>query len=156
MTKTWSTQVTQNFSEAALKYNESAAIQKSIALKLAQICFEHSIKNGLWVDLGSGTGLLANALENLHKNQYVLRLDNSKQMIDQHSEKSTKQIWDLNYGLPHWSEKPSLLASSFVLHWLENPQEQLREWFNSLSFSCGLSSQCNTKLEANKFGFSDH
>ena len=133
MTKTWSTQVTQNFNEAALKYNESAAIQKNTALKLAQICFEHPIKNGLWVDLGSGTGLLANALESLNKNQNVLRLDNSKQMIDQHSEKSTKQIWDLNEGLPRWSEKPSLLASSFVLHWLENPQEQLREWFNSLS-----------------------
>ena len=29
--------------------------------------------------------------------------------------------------------KPNLLASSFVLHWLDNPQEQLREWFNSLS-----------------------
>ena len=133
MTKTWSTQVTQNFNEAALKYNESAAIQKSTALKLAQICFENPIKNGLWVDLGSGTGLLANALENLHKNQYVLRLDNSKQMIFQHSEKSAKQIWDLNDGLPQWSEKPNLLASSFVLHWLDNPKKQLREWFNSLS-----------------------
>ena len=133
MTKTWSNQVTQNFNEAALKYNESAAIQKSTALKLAQICFEHRVKNGLWVDLGSGTGLLANSLENLHKNQYVLRLDNSKQMIDQHSGKSTKQIWDLNNGLPQWSEKPSLLASSFVLHWLDNPQEKLRKWFYSLN-----------------------
>ena len=133
MTKTWSTQVTQNFNEAALKYNESAAIQKNTALKLAQICFEHPIKNGLWVDLGSGTGLLANALESLNKNQNVLRLDNSRQMINQNSEKSTKQLWDLNDGLPNWPKKPSLLASSFVLHWLINPQEQLSEWFKFLS-----------------------
>ena len=133
MQKTWSKIVNKNFNEAALNYNESAAIQKSTALKLAQICSHYPIKNGLWVDLGSGTGLLAKSLEDLHPNQYVLRLDNSKQMIDQHSEKSTKQLWDLNDGLPNWPKKPSLLASSFVLHWLDNPQGQLQEWFNSLS-----------------------
>ena len=133
MKKTWSSLVNKNFNEAALNYNESAGIQKSTALKLAKICSNHPIKNGLWVDLGSGTGLLAKSLENLHPNQSVLRLDNSQKMIEQHSEKSNKQLWDLNYGLPKWPKKPSLLASSFVLHWLEKPQEQLSKWFNSLS-----------------------
>ena len=152
----WSNLVNKNFNQAAINYNESAAIQKSTAIKLAQICSHHSIKNGLWVDLGSGTGLLAKALEELHPNQYVLRLDNSKQMIELHPEKSTKQLWDLNNGLPKWAAKPNLLASSFALHWLDNPQEQLCKWFHSLSLSCGCLSQCNTKFEANKFGFLDH
>ncbi len=133
MQKTWSRQVNKNFNEAALNYNQSASIQKSTALKLAKICSHHSIKYGLWIDLGSGTGLLAKSLEDLHPNQYVMRLDNSKKMIDQHPEKSVKQLWNLNDGLPKWSEKPNLLASSFVLHWLDNPQKQLKEWFNSLS-----------------------
>ncbi len=133
MQKTWSSLVKKNFSEAALSYNESASIQKSTALKLAKICSHYSIKHGLWVDLGSGTGLLAKSLEALHPNQPVLRLDNSKQMIEQHSEKESKQLWDLNDGLPKWSEKPKLLASSFVLHWLDNPQKQLKEWFDCLN-----------------------
>ena len=133
MQKTWFNQVNKNFNEAALSYNESASIQKSTALKLAKICSLHSIKYGLWVDLGSGTGLLAKSLEELHPNQYVVRLDNSKKMIDQHSEMSLKQLWDLNNGLPAWSKKPNLLASSFVLHWLDNPQNKLKEWMNSLS-----------------------
>ena len=133
MHRTWSIQVKENFNEAALNYNESALIQKSTALELAKICSHHSIKHGLWIDLGSGTGLLAKSLEDLHPNQYVMRLDNSKKMIDQHPEKSVKQLWDLNDGLPKWPEKPNLLASSFVLHWLDNPQKQLKEWFNSLS-----------------------
>ena len=133
MQKTWSSQVSKNFNEAALNYNESASIQKSTALKLAKICSHHSIKHGLWIDLGSGTGLLAKSLEDLHPNQYVMRLDNSKKMIDQHPEKSVKQLWDLNDGLPKWSKNPILLASSFVLHWVDNPQKQLKEWFNSLS-----------------------
>ena len=133
MHRTWSSQVKENFNEAALNYNESASIQKSTALELAKICSHHSIKHGLWIDLGSGTGLLAKSLEDLHPNQYVMRLDNSKKMIDQHPEKSVKQLWDLNDGLPKWPEKPNLLASSFVLHWLDNPQKQLKKWFNSLS-----------------------
>ena len=133
MQKIWSCQVNKNFNEAALSYNQSASIQKSTALELAKICSHHSIKNGLWVDLGSGTGLLAKSLEDLHPNQYVMRLDNSQKMIDQHPEKSIKQLWDLNDGLPKWSEEPNLLASSFVLHWLDNPQKQLRRWLDSLS-----------------------
>ncbi len=133
MQQTWSSQVNKSFNDAALSYNESASIQKSTALKLAKICSHHSIKHGLWVDLGSGTGLLAKSLEDLHPNQYVVRLDNSKKMIDQHSEKSVKQLWDLNNGLPKWSKKPNLLASSFVLHWLNNPQKELKQWLNSIS-----------------------
>jgi malonyl-CoA O-methyltransferase len=133
MQKTWFNQVNTNFNEAALSYNESASIQRSTALKLAKICSQHPIRHGLWVDLGSGTGLLAKSLEELHPNQNVVRLDNSKKMIDQHSEESVTQLWDLNNGLPKWSEKPNLLASSFVLHWLDNPQKKLKEWLNSLS-----------------------
>ncbi len=133
MQKKWSNLVNKNFNEAAFSYNESASIQKHTALKLAKICSHHTIKRGLWVDLGSGTGLLAKSLEALHPSQYVMRLDNSKKMLDQHSVNSNKQIWDLNKGLPKWSEQPNLLASSFVLHWLDHPQKQLKEWFNSLS-----------------------
>tara|TARA_B100000214_G_scaffold369349_1_gene342269 strand:+ start:548 stop:1303 length:756 start_codon:yes stop_codon:yes gene_type:complete len=129
----WSSLIKKNFNEAALNYNNSAYIQKITALKLAKICSQHPIQHGLWVDLGSGTGLLAKSLEAHYSNQYVLRLDYSKKMIDQHPESRPKQIWDLNNGLPKWSKKPNLLASSFVLHWLDNPGEQLRKWFNSLS-----------------------
>ena len=96
MQKTWSSLVKKNFNAAALNYNESALIQRSTALKLAKICSQHPINNGLWVDLGSGTGLLAKSLEVLHPSQNVLRLDNSKQMIDQHSDKNPKQLWDFN------------------------------------------------------------
>ena len=73
MKETWSQLVNRNFSDAASKYNESAAIQKKTAIKLARICSNYPIKHGLWVDLGSGTGLLAESLEALHPNQEVLR-----------------------------------------------------------------------------------
>ena len=104
MLRKWSSVVNKNFNEAAINYNFSASIQKDTALKLAEICSGYRIKRGLWVDLGSGTGLLAKSLESLHPNQYVIRLDNSQNMLDQHPEKSIKQLWDLNNGLPEWSK----------------------------------------------------
>ena len=74
MQANWSKLVSKNFNEAAQNYNESASIQKDIALKLAKICSKYPIDPGFWVDLGSGTGLLANSLEALHPNQEVINL----------------------------------------------------------------------------------
>ncbi len=132
MQANWSKLVSKNFNEAAQNYNESASIQKEIALKLAKICSKHPIEPGVWVDLGSGTGLLANSLEALHPNQEVIRVDNCQQMINEQPDKCIKQLWDLNVGLPKWYRQPNLLASSFVLHWLDDPQQKLKEWINSL------------------------
>ena len=132
MQANWSKLVSKNFNEAAQSYNDSASIQKDIALKLAQICSKHPIEPGVWVDLGSGTGLLANSLEELHAKQEVIRVDKCQQMINQQPEKCIKQLWDLNVGLPKWHRQPNLLASSFVLHWLNDPQKRLKEWINSL------------------------
>ena len=42
------------------------------------------------------------------------------------------QLWDLNSGLPSWSQKPALLASSFALHWLNNPSSCIKEWLAAL------------------------
>ena len=54
-------------------------------------------------------------------------------MINQHSSLKKALIWDLNLGLPKWPEPPQLLASSFVLHWLINPTQRLKEWFRCLA-----------------------
>ena len=128
----WPELVSKNFNEAAQHYNESASIQKDVAFKLAKICSQYPIAPGVWVDLGSGTGILANSLEELHSKQAVIRVDKSQEMINQQPDKCIKQLWDLNFGLPKWYTKPNLLASSFVLHWLEDPQKKLKEWISSL------------------------
>ena len=124
--------INKNFDGAATSYNKSATIQKVIASKLAKICFKHSIPNGIWADLGSGTGLLAESLEKLHANQNVLRVDNSSKMIEQ-QQTDMCLVWDLNSGLPSFSERPRLLASNFVLHWLTNPSIRLKEWLSALA-----------------------
>mgnify|MGYP001477847876 CR=1 FL=1 len=127
-------QVLKNFDNAALCYNKHAEIQKHIAKRLATICSNHSIPRGLWVDLGSGTGLLAQSLEANNPGQQVVRIDISKNMLTQHPTTSLTKAWDLNQGLPKWKESPKLLASNFVLHWLNAPTIRLQEWLNSIAY----------------------
>ena len=55
--------VLENFDNASYKYNNGASLQKVFAKKLAKQCTKRRVNPGLWVDLGSGTGLLANELE---------------------------------------------------------------------------------------------
>ena len=129
----WDKQIIQNFDAAANNYNTEADIQKEVALKLATVCSIHSIPPGIWVDLASGTGLLAECLERLNPNQSIIRLDKSVSMLDQQPREKIKQIWDLNKGLPEWDKSPTLFSSSFGLHWLRNPPNRLKEWRNALS-----------------------
>ncbi len=132
MIQGWSQIVLKNFEGAAETYNKQALLQRSIAWRLAMQCSNLPIPKGLWVDLGAGTGLLANALETCNKGTSVLRLDGSPGMLKRHHLNKHTKLWDLNQGLPSWPRVPTLLTSSFVLHWLKDPQARLKEWFVAL------------------------
>ncbi len=125
--------VLRNFENAVETYNQEAELQQTYALELAKLCSQEVIKTGLWVDLGSGTGFLAEALEALNPDQAVMRLDWSPKMLDQHSSKRKTQLWDLNKGLPEWTEAPNLIASNFALQWLNNAEDRVLEWFQALA-----------------------
>ncbi len=133
MTSQWSKLILKNFGNAAASYNQEAKLQKRFAWLIAEKCSQQHIPKGIWADLGSGTGLLAEALETLHPNQSVIRVDASKEMLMQHPTISQTQLWDLNFGLPTWSTQPALLASSFALHWLKDPSNCIQEWLKALT-----------------------
>tara|TARA_Y100001968_G_scaffold329658_1_gene379493 strand:+ start:1325 stop:2086 length:762 start_codon:yes stop_codon:yes gene_type:complete len=125
--------ILKNFEEYSGQYNRHANIQKSFALKLADECSKHSIPEGIWIDLGSGTGFLADAIEAKNAPQSVLRIDISPRMLAQQDSSINKLEWDLNLGLPLLPEEPKLIASCFALHWLINPEKKLQEWINALA-----------------------
>ncbi len=133
MTSQWEKLVISNFGEAACKYNKNADIQKFYAAKLTEICSKQIINSGLWLDLGSGTGFLADALEEKKANQSVIRIDGSQKMLQQHDSSKLTKLFDLSSGLPPLKESPTLIASNFALHWLNKPKERLQEWFNALA-----------------------
>ena len=132
MDKNWSDLIVKNFGQASINYNKEADLQKNFAWLLAKQCIKETIPKGIWVDLGAGTGLLSEALETLNPKQKVLRVDASEEMLSQNSIGSQTQLWDLNFGLPKWPQQPALIASSFALHWLNEPSLRIEEWFSAL------------------------
>ena len=84
MSSSWTGDVLHGFSEAAATYNDIAMLQRAVAHRLAGHCSRLDIAPGFWVDLGSGTGLLADALEANHPGQRVLRVDGSASMLKRH------------------------------------------------------------------------
>ena len=133
MTEAWRQQVLPRFDGAASHYDGEANLQRVIAERLASLCMQQPISAGLWVDLGSGTGLLADALERQCPGQQVLRVDGSQAMLSQQGQQPSVLAFDLNNPLPHWPSPPTLLASSFVLHWLNDPAKTLQHWLNCLA-----------------------
>ncbi|QNI86095.1 malonyl-CoA O-methyltransferase [Synechococcus sp. PROS-7-1] len=129
----WQVRVLREFDRAAERYDRSARLQRSVAWRLAQLCRREGIADGLWVDLGTGTGQLAKALEQLHPGRKVQRIDGSEAMLRGHPDDAEVLHWDLTTGLPDWSEAPTLLASSFCLHWLPEPQHLLQQWILRLA-----------------------
>ncbi|WP_320676152.1 methyltransferase domain-containing protein [Prochlorococcus sp. MIT 1300] len=133
MAEKWSRKVISNFDLAAHRYSTHAQLQKDIAKLLAKNCAAQNISKGFWVDLGAGTGFLADAIEKLHPFQKVIRIDGSMRMLEQQTSNSYTQLWDLNLGLPQWPKPPDLIASSFALHWFPNVEYKVKEWFEALS-----------------------
>ena len=133
MSREWSNKVLFNFDNAALKYSQKATLQRALANRLAGHCKRTSIPNGLWVDLGCGTGLLADAIESFYANKRVLRVDGSYEMLKMNKEGSTCQIYNLSNGLPLWNSRPTLICSNFCLHWFKSPADILENWFTNLA-----------------------
>ena len=129
----WSRTVLREFDASARHYDALATLQHAMARRLAERCRRTEILSGFWVDLGSGTGQLAAALEAIRPGQTVLRVDGSSAMLRQHPSAAATERFDLSEGLPVWSQPPTLLASSFVLHWLPEPERQLRLWWDALA-----------------------
>ena len=54
-------------------------------------------------------------------------------MLARHSRPDHTQLWDLNQPLQSWDDAPTLIASSFCLHWLSDPGTRLQNWFECLA-----------------------
>jgi malonyl-CoA O-methyltransferase len=135
----WRRQVLQRFEQAAPHYVDHAGLQQAVAWRLAGLCRRRPLPRGRWLDLGAGTGILADALETLHPGQSVGRLDGSEAMLARQRHRHDTRTWDLQQGLPPWPERPQVLASSFCLHWLVDPHLHMQQWYEALAPSGWLA-----------------
>ena len=61
--KIWNETVKNNFNNASANYLSYSNIQKHFADKIVYFLKDLNIQKGEWIDLGSGTGLLADEIE---------------------------------------------------------------------------------------------
>ena len=130
--KIWNETVKKNFNNASENYLDYSNIQRHFATKIVSFLKRLNIKEGKWIDLGSGTGLLADEIEKEFSNKRISRIDFSKKMLLQNKESSEKILWDLNLGLPPSIKNCTLMSSNFCIHWLDNPEKIIRYWFSKL------------------------
>ena len=130
--KLWNETVKNNFNNASANYLVYSNIQRHFAENIVSLVKALNIKKGEWIDLGSGTGLLADEIEKEFSTKKITRIDFSKKMLLENKEFSKKILWNLNNGLPPSIKNCPLMTSNFCIHWLDNPEKIIRDWFSKL------------------------
>jgi malonyl-CoA O-methyltransferase len=121
--------ISENFSRAAKNYDQLASVQKQAAEKLCQLASPFLKENFKILDLGSGTGFIANNL-NREKNLQIFQTDLSLDMLKQNIHKY-KIICDFE-NLPFKNISFDILISSFSLQWLTDFNKNFSEFFSLL------------------------
>ena len=129
----WNNIIKKNFDSAADNYLDYSNIQRFFAKKIVSYIKELKTNKGEWIDLGSGTGLLADEIEKEFSTKKVLRIDFSRKMLLQNKSCSKKILWNLNNDLPSKIKNCSLITSNFCIHWLNNPEKAIKNWFSKLT-----------------------
>ncbi|MBM5814605.1 MAG: methyltransferase domain-containing protein [Cyanobacteria bacterium M_DeepCast_100m_m1_067] len=130
----FSHQVRARFARQAHHYGEQARLQQGVAWRLAHLCRALPLPAGLRADLGAGSGLVGQALQQLGDHQPLLQLDLCPELLAHNplATPSSQVVWDLNRPLPEQLRQAALLTSSFALQWLDDPARQLQHWCGQL------------------------
>ena len=83
--------IKKNFNNAAFDYSHYSLIQKYFANRIVNQLKKLEIPEGDWYDLGSGTGFLADQIEEFSKKK-VTRVDFSEKMLFKNKKESKKII----------------------------------------------------------------
>jgi malonyl-CoA O-methyltransferase len=141
LTSDFSQRVRAGFARRAPHYDNQARLQQAVAWRLARWCRDLPLPAGPVADLGAGSGLLTRTLLQLWPAlacRSPLQLDHCPSLLAQNPLLQSafpppQQIWDLNDGLPVELAHAALLASSFALHWLDQPAALLEGWCDRLT-----------------------
>lgn len=123
------------FGRRAADYHQQAGLQRAVAWRLAHHIAPLPLPPGPAADLGAGTGMLGEALQQQGLERPLLQLDLCPELLAHNSlaNQHGHCQWDLNRGLPKQLGGASLLGSSFALQWLAEPAAALRQWCQALA-----------------------
>lgn len=121
--------IVQNFDAAAGDYDRAAKLQSDIAQMLVDWAFKSLTSPTSILDIGSGTGLVCEALHRKWPAAVLTALDASPAMLRIARQKipNLKTITaDATLATP--DARYDTLFSSMALHWLSNPIDAIRHW----------------------------
>ena len=127
-------QIQKNFSAAASNYDDNAVIQHIAAKKLIELAVPFVKWDSVILDVGSGSGLLAQEITNVNwdfeqKNLQLVECDISEAMLQLSATRSLESLNRsflnadaINLNAKHYdfSNHFDLIISSFALQWIED------------------------------------
>lgn len=150
--------ISRNFSNAAKSYNDHAKIQKIAAKNLVNLGQEFFQTNHKILDLGSGTGFIADQID---KKCLIFETDLAFKMLKSSFEPKKHKIQADFDNLPFKKSSFDILISSFSLQWANNFAQNLAQFAQILKengiFILAIPTK-NSLLElksANIFNFND-
>lgn len=144
------TRITENFSHAADRYDQSAQLQRLIGEQLyAQLlerqAFNHVDEESIWLDLGCGTGYFTERIQQAH-NAQGLAMDIAFGMLARTRQRmsNVSTVLVLNADaefIPLRSDSVALIFSNFVVQWCLELQYAIAECWRVLKPGawCALS-----------------
>jgi len=134
--------IKNNFSRGSINYDALALMQKNVARKLVGLAknFISGDKNIL--DLGSGTGFVAQEILKINEDVKIIETDLSSEMLSkwQRPKNVSAIVCDIE-NLLFIDEKFDMIFSSFALHWI-NDFEKSFEKFSNLLARGGIIAFC--------------
>lgn len=115
--------VGKNFSRGAKNYEESALIQKQAAQKLCNLASPFIKTNSKILDLGSGTGFVAECL-----NRSIFETDLSLEMLQKNTSPTTLKTQCDFENLPFKNHSLDILISSFSMQWLSDFEKSFTQF----------------------------
>lgn len=130
------TPICAQFNRQAEHYDRQAGLQRAIAWRLAQRICRLTLPAGPRLDLGAGSGLMGQALQQLDPELSLLQVDGSAALLARNPLAHGHQaslLWDLDQDLPQELHHCGLITSSFSLQWLQQPHRALQHWAGRLA-----------------------
>ncbi len=123
------TAATRRFDRAAADYDDLASVQKQIADALTAWAAKTCPAPLDVLDLGCGTGFVAEAVHKIWPSTQVTAVDASAAMLENARRKiPNARFIQADAAALDIEQKFDLVFSSMMLHWLPDPREALRRW----------------------------
>jgi malonyl-CoA O-methyltransferase len=125
----FSSTIIRNFDAAAPRYDRSASAQASIAARLVGWAAESGVMPASVLDIGCGTGFVAEALHRRWPQAAISALDASPSMLEEARRKLPKLAILTGDALDMEPRQAyDAIFSSMALHWLPDARAALGRW----------------------------